>query len=167
MRDCPYCGIANREGILFCEECGHGLVSVAVNSSATHKLDRETLGQFSVGAVSTSTDIGQVNSIIMHIRDAPESLMIPLSDEILFGREEETNEHHLDVDLIPYGALEKGVSRLHAAISTENNVITLIDAGSANGTYLNGQRLIPDQPHILRDGDEICFSRLVAHIYFK
>jgi hypothetical protein len=32
---------------------------------------------------------------------------------------------------------------------------------------LNGQRLIADQPRILRDGDEIRLGKLIAHVYFK
>jgi pSer/pThr/pTyr-binding forkhead associated (FHA) protein len=27
--------------------------------------------------------------------------------------------------------------------------------GSANGTFLNGQRLTPYLPHVLKDGDEL------------
>ncbi|MCS7071755.1 MAG: FHA domain-containing protein, partial [Anaerolinea sp.] len=62
---------------------------------------------------------------------------------------------------------EKGVSRLHAAICRQDETLTIVDMGSSNGTHLNGQRLIPDQPRVLRDGDEIRLGKLVAHIYFK
>ena len=43
----------------------------------------------------------------------------------------------------------------------------ILDRGSANGTYLNGERLTPNEPHVLRDGDEIRLGKLVAHIYFR
>jgi len=42
-----------------------------------------------------------------------------------------------------------------------------LGVGSSNGTFLNGQRLVPNQPRVLRDGDEVRFGKLVAHIYFK
>ena len=43
----------------------------------------------------------------------------------------------------------------------------IMDRSSANGTYVNGERLIPNDPHVLRDGDEIRLGKLVAHIYFR
>jgi pSer/pThr/pTyr-binding forkhead associated (FHA) protein len=85
----------------------------------------------------------------------------------VLGRSDNTSTQKPDLDLTPYGALEKGVSRIHAAIERSEDTLTLIDMGSANGTHLNGQRLIPDQPRVLRDGDEIRLGKLVAHVYFK
>jgi pSer/pThr/pTyr-binding forkhead associated (FHA) protein len=72
-----------------------------------------------------------------------------------------------DLDLAPFGAAEQGVSRRHAAMRRGEDTLTLVDFGSTNGTYLNGQRLIPNQPRVLRDGDEIRVARLVFHIFFK
>jgi len=31
----------------------------------------------------------------------------------------------------------------------------VVDLDSTNGTFLNGMRIMPHQPRILRDGDEI------------
>ena len=45
--------------------------------------------------------------------------------------------------------------------------LTIVDMGSSNGTHLNGQKLMPHQPRVLRDGDEIRFGKLIAKIYFK
>jgi pSer/pThr/pTyr-binding forkhead associated (FHA) protein len=59
------------------------------------------------------------------------------------------------------------VSRVHAAIERSEDTLTLIDMRSSNGTLLNGQKLVPDQPRVLRDGDEVRLGKLVAHIYFK
>ena len=38
--------------------------------------------------------------------------------------------------------------------------------GSANSTYLNGQRLLPSEPRILRDNDELRLGRLVIRVTF-
>jgi pSer/pThr/pTyr-binding forkhead associated (FHA) protein len=88
-------------------------------------------------------------------------------EKIVMGRSDNSSAQKPDLDLTPFGALEKGVSRLHAAIIRTEDTLTLIDMGSSNGTHLNGQRLIPDQPRILRDGDELRLGKLIAHIYFK
>jgi pSer/pThr/pTyr-binding forkhead associated (FHA) protein len=36
--------------------------------------------------------------------------------------------------------------------------VLLVDRGSLNGTYVAGQRLLPDVPRLLRDGDEVTFG---------
>ena len=48
------------------------------------------------------------------------------------------------------------------AIRRGEDTLTLVDLGSVNGTHLNGQRLVPNQPRVLRDGDEIRLGRLVV-----
>ena len=49
------------------------------------------------------------------------------------------------------------VSRRQAEIREEGGAWLLRDLGSANGTFLNGQRVTSDQP--LRPGDEISFGK--------
>ena len=55
------------------------------------------------------------------------------------------------------------VSRHHARIDTQGGAFTLVDLDSANGTFVNGQR-IREQP--LRDGDEIRIgqTQVVCHV---
>jgi pSer/pThr/pTyr-binding forkhead associated (FHA) protein len=50
------------------------------------------------------------------------------------------------------------VSREHAEIHISGEVMEIIDLGSTNGTYLNEQRLQPNQRHYLKPGDEIRFG---------
>ena len=49
------------------------------------------------------------------------------------------------------------ISSFHALLSAEPEYRTLqlADAGSANGTYLNGQKLEPHRRRELRDGDRV------------
>jgi hypothetical protein len=67
----------------------------------------------------------------------------------------------VDVDLTPFDAADKGVSRKHAGIYTEEDMLKVVDLESTNGTYLNGSRLTPFQPRILRNGDELRLGKLV------
>lgn len=167
MKACPYCGYGNREGLLFCEECGQGLSDERPGSaSSTNVLDGDS-SEYAINSTWGSASLTTAASIIVQIRDAADPLQMPLADEMLLGRHDATNTRQPDIDLTPYGALEKGVSRLHATIERNEDVLTLIDLGSSNGTHLNGQRLTPHQPRVLREGDEIRLGKLVAHIYFK
>lgn len=42
------------------------------------------------------------------------------------------------------------VSRQHAVIHRKGNRVTITDLGSTNGTFLDGRRIQPHQPHLLR-----------------
>ena len=167
MKNCPYCGHPNREGLLFCEECGEGLNEAMPEATLPTRRFEESLPEFAAKATWGSASVGNNRSVIIHFRNASDPLELELSDRIVFGRYDSSSPRQPDVDLTPFGALEKGVSRVHAAIERSDDVLTLVDMGSSNGTSLNGQRLVPDQPRVLRDGDEIRFGKLIAHLYFK
>lgn len=54
---------------------------------------------------------------------------------------------------------EMSVSRRHATIETDHEGrVWLVDLGSSNGTFRNGERLQPGARHLLRDGDRIGFG---------
>ena len=52
------------------------------------------------------------------------------------------------------------VSRRHAQIGVEGGTIWVEDAGSSNGTIVNGQRLNAGERRAVRDGDEVRFGSL-------
>ncbi len=167
MKTCPYCAHINREGFLFCEECGQPLnTSEPTSTQPTRQLESGS-DDFAAHATWGTARFDKDAAIIMHIRDATEPLTFQPTVQTVIGRADATTTQKPDLDLTPYGALEKGVSRIHAAICRNDDTLTLVDKGSANGTHLNGQRLIPNQPRVLRDGDEIRLGKLIAHIYFK
>lgn len=56
------------------------------------------------------------------------------------------------------------VSRLHAKIEREGPRYQLVDAGSANGTFINGKRLTA--PHVLSDRDLIGLGAATAVLRF-
>ncbi len=58
---------------------------------------------------------------------------------------------------------DRRVSRRHAEIEWDGEYSTLHDVGSANGTFLNGQRLTT--PQTLRNGDEIAIAGAVFTFY--
>ena len=166
MITCKNCGHENREGILFCTECGFGISNQGngVATIPTRPMNQDP-DDSSAKATWGSARFLSGSMIILHIRDAAEPLMIEPAQRIVFGRSDDT--YKPDVDFAPYGALEKGVSRQHAVLEISEDTLMLLDSGSANGTFLNGQRLLPKQPRVLRDGDEVRLGKLVAHIYFK
>jgi len=47
------------------------------------------------------------------------------------------------------------VSEVHAVVHLQNANYVIVDNNSTNGTRVNGERLIPERPKALRNGDEI------------
>jgi hypothetical protein len=96
-----------------------------------------------------------------------EPILIGIEDRIVIGRSHPTSDEKPDLDLAPYGAHLKGVSRRHAAIIEKDGTLRVMDLNSTNGTYLNGTQLLPHQPRILRDGDDICLGQLVFGVSYR
>ena len=164
--NCPFCGTKNRPGILFCEDCGRGLHSQTAELTISTR-DAATLRERLQTATQRRTVATQkeVKSILLYFRDAKSPVVIDTPKRTLLGRKIGSDAAP-DLDLTPFGALEMGVSRLHAAIDFMENGVTITDMNSTNGLYLNGEPLAPRTEHSLTDGDEIHLGRLVAHVYF-
>jgi pSer/pThr/pTyr-binding forkhead associated (FHA) protein len=64
-----------------------------------------------------------------------------------------------DVDVVLTG--DSFVSGRHAAISYGGDGFIITDLDSTNGTRLNGQKLPPNKPEPLNDGDEIIMGKTV------
>jgi len=52
------------------------------------------------------------------------------------------------------------VSRLHATLSWDHEQVVITDLNSTNGTFVNGERLLPNQPRRLRAGDKIALAKV-------
>jgi hypothetical protein len=154
------------EGALVCEECGLSLWGNPSDKVPTRELEDDA-SELSVKSGWGTATFEERDQIILHVREATEPVTVTPDKEFLIGRLDAASGITPDLDLSPFGALEKGVSRIHAALRRGEEVLSLVDLDSANGTYLNGQRLSPNQPRLLRDGDEIRLGKLSMHVYFK
>lgn len=150
MKLCPHCRYQNREGYMFCEDCGEDLSQAE---------------SFYPGPYQAPAAVDPEISLQFQGKLLPVALQ--LQTRTVLGRRDSDRTRQPDVDLLEHGALEMGVSGLHAVINHTAEGVQIVDIGSTNGTYVNGRRLVPNQTYILRDGDEIRFSRLTAHIRIR
>jgi pSer/pThr/pTyr-binding forkhead associated (FHA) protein len=73
----------------------------------------------------------------------------------IIGRSDNKSSYTPDIDLTAYNALQKGLSRRHAALVRYKGMVHVLDLSSVNGTFLNGQRLSPETPYPIRTGDKL------------
>lgn len=162
---CPYCGFKNRDGVLFCEECAYPLTG-APDETAKESQMEQVIEEFQ----RASTDrFGREAILVLHIRNEAEPLIIEIGDgNFAVGRMDSATGRKVDIDLTRYGALQKGVSRLHAAFFRgDDDTLYLVDAGSSNGTFLNGHQLPANEASPVNNGDEITLGKLRMHAYFE
>lgn len=88
------------------------------------------------------------------------------SQAIILGRKDEDSGFVPGIDLVPYGAYARGISRRHAALLLSRKRLTIRDLKSSNGTYINQEMLDPHEAHQLRDGDEVRLGNLVIKVNF-
>jgi hypothetical protein len=84
----------------------------------------------------------------------------------LLGRFE-TTDHPNQIDLNPYGALDKGVSRLHLQLHIQDDRLFATDLNSSNGTYLNDIRLEPNKPTFVPNGARLLLGLFPIQIVFR
>lgn len=169
MIECPYCGHKHRPGTLFCSECG--LYLPTGGPLRTDLLTEDELAtsqtKCAVGEPVKETD--EALLVPLHIKVLPtgRQVQLPSKAEVHIGRLDIAHGIFPDLDLTPDGGLEGGVSRRHCKIHQRSPTYLVEDVGSANGTFLNGKRLTPYLPHVLKDGDELQLGHIKLEITIR
>lgn len=164
MKTCVHCGHKNYEGTILCDSCHKPVVKQSTPG------DTLPINPFN-GAVDRPTFLlsQSVESLTLMVYTEQSTSLIPIphGKRFILGRLDYDSEVRPDIDLTIAGAKEMGVSRQHAAIEHTDDVLTLTDLDSRNGTYLNRKRLLPHKASILHHGDEIRLGRLMMVILFE
>ncbi len=168
MIECPSCGRQHRPGTLFCSECGVYLPTGG--PLRTEPLPEEELpaSRANPWATGEGEEAEGTQAAVLRITmlDSKRQVQLPVVSEIYLGRLDAAHGIFPDLDLTADGGLEFGVSRRHAKIHQKGNRFFIEDVGSANGTFLNGQRLTPYLPHPLQSGDKVQLGRLRLTVEF-
>lgn len=134
------------------------LLKRALNQQSHHDDDEDS---------ETSQIPDEQREIILLIRGMVERVVISAGKTFKLGRFELGSSRPEEIDLTPYGALDRGVSRLHAQLHMEDQQLYITDLNSTNGTYLGGEKLPPHDPTPLKKGDELLLGRLAVQILFR
>ena len=83
--------------------------------------------------------------LVMAEGDDPHAVHRLVAPETIIGRGEEAG----------FSIPDEQVSKIHCRIRVEGSVATIVDAGSRNGTCVNGRRLVANVAQRLKPLDEI------------
>jgi hypothetical protein len=171
MAQCIHCNRENPEEQVLCVYCGLPVRSsppdapapTEANGMTRHFGDQTDIARFPRWGTAS---LGTERKLLFHVRGHDQPLVVILNDQVVLGRYDTDTDEAPEVDLEPYNALALGVSRRHVTLLIEDDTLKVVDLGSANSTYINGQKLISHQARILRDGDELRLGRLVIRVDF-
>ena len=87
-------------------------------------------------------------------------------EEVILGRKTGEGSEAI-VDLTNLDGFPKGVSRRHALIRAVENGYVIVDLNSSNGTWLNGQKLIPTKSNELPSGSVVQLGHLKLILIYQ
>ncbi len=162
--NCPHCGRSNQAHEILCYACGNLLRPGGMNATRTLSETND---------LEHSDDyFGEQSVLILQPRNVALRYEVPAPArgvEVIVGRSTPNSPVMPDIDLRDAQAEQFGVSRLHISLThdTEHHTLNIVDMGSANGTYINGQRLHPHELRVLRQGDELRMGKLMISVVFQ
>lgn len=114
----------------------------------------------------TNFQFGPQDTLIIQLDG--ESIAVRAPQMLVLGRDPALSGRG-GIDLSHYAAEAHGVSRQHVQIGhvAETNYLEIVDLGSINGTYVNGQMLDPLMGYPLYDGDRLHLGALELQIRFS
>lgn len=161
---CPNCGKTNGPTDVFCAHCGQFLQTSKSHYQTTKF---ETTDQL----LPADDYFGPESSLVLRLRDSDQVYTVRPQDfrhELVVGRGD-GGTMKPDIDLAIHNASDKGVSRLHLSLrfNAKHNTLSASDMNSANGSFINGQRLHPQEIRVLHHGDELRLGRMKFLVEFQ
>lgn len=163
---CSTCGKDIQTSQSFCPYCGSPQLALLSSRTTSHIPE---LPSASAGIPNKVIQLTRIYAdiIVFQVAGYEQPVLVKLNrGQITVGRHS-TGELPPALDLNPYNGGVLGVSRQHAVITRAEKSYTIKDIGSTNGTWLNDQRLTPQQVYPLASGDILRFAQVAISVYFR
>lgn len=159
--DCPNCERPNPQSSKVCMHCNTALTNDMTTKPLRNLLDGD--------GMLVGGNIRFKGNLILRELDSGITFVVTEKQlrDATVGRVNLITDKRPTIDLSEFDARELGVSRYHATISKRDDHLVVLDHGSMNGTYINGQRLVPEKPRVLRDNDRLRIGRLLLMVTFE
>ncbi len=174
MNKCPNCGHENRAGEILCTNCSQPLVEGV--STSTKKISEEEQAEVSqklgekVLNQDNDNDVFPASATLrLEIVGSPMPIKVKFTKaNLTLGRRDPATGTLPDIDLAPFAGYRMGVSRRHSEIRrNDDGYLELLDLGSSNGTFLNGQRLPPHTPYRVQNRDKMALGQIVMEVIYQ
>ncbi len=141
---CPNCGHRNPVGVNFCSSCGAALVTTVPDTSVSNVPVDEPGEAAEEDVAAGQLELPRGVGILVVKRGSDAGVRFVLESPVIgAGRHPESDIFLDDIT----------VSRRHAEFVTRDNMTTVRDVGSLNGTYVNRKRI--EEEAALTSGDEV------------
>jgi CheY-like chemotaxis protein len=133
-----------------------------------NEADHPTMGTKKLAGTASLDHIDAAprdDTMVLFIEGQREPFAVVVQPQVTMGRSSGNASNKSHVDLDPFGAFDKGVSRVHSRIKRIDNAFMVEDLGSSNGTFVNGQSLRVKESVRLKNGDELRLGELRMHVY--
>lgn len=163
---CHSCRNQNMQGAIFCLTCGSSLLPQDRKRDTTAMLGARSSARslpHSASQACLAPPPGE-RRIRATVINNGRHINLPLAVPVLIGRQDSARGFFPDLDLNNDGGYDSGVSRRHARISIKGDAAFVEDLESANGTFINDQRVQPRTPQQLKTSDELRLGSLILRI---
>ncbi|HUG85588.1 MAG TPA: FHA domain-containing protein [Euzebya sp.] len=143
---CTNCGSKNPGGSKFCAQCGTALTSaldVTTGVLPTASADLVEAGEDRIDVEGIRADLSPGTALLVSVRGPNVGAKFLLDKDVV------TVGRHPDSDIF---LDDITVSRRHAEFRRAAGTFVVVDAGSLNGTYINGTRF---DEQALANGDDV------------
>ena len=168
MQVCNNCQSKQFDGTIFCSECGASLAPTTRRETTMSLGQRGPTDHLAPEPISVPDAAPAQGGpqITLQILNSGRRISLDMGDDLLIGRKDNARGIFPDVDLGLDGGYDAGVSRRHAILAHKQNVYTIEDLGSSNGTFVNGRRLAAQTPTVIEHGDELKCGTLLIRVEF-
>ena len=155
---CPVCKLGNDLDALICQHCGARFDDGA-DAPTTRQFDEPFELTEEIRDQVTKEHTPPSKGVSLFFLNKSEPIALRTEEEFILGRAPDTTSEPI-VDLTEFEGFAMGVSRRHAMLRAAGEKYALIDLNSSNGTWLNGQRLVPNKAYDLPSGSVIQLGRM-------
>jgi len=163
---CENCSYENSDGVLICQRCDMPLGAAATGFLTARVAEtQKRIGASQPGAGTQL--ISEGGRLVFQYRSMTVAdLNVKTDQRITVGRVDRLTKEIPTINMSGIGGWENGISRLHVAIEHRADRLVVIDQDSTNGTYINGQRLVPYKTYPLSHGDVLKLGLLTIGVNF-
>lgn len=163
---CPVCHLSNDANAEICVHCKSPMGLEVSGAPTTRRVDMDSeLAEELIENISSSNPAPN-EGLALFLLNNGRPIDVSTFPEIVLGRAGDLSHEHT-IDLTEFDAFTLGVSRRHALIRVSDGKYTLTDINSSNGTWLNGNRLLPNKPHDLPSKSVIQLGRLKLVVIYS